>query len=223
MGTEMFHFPTFPPHGLYIHPVVTPHHWCWVSPFGHPRITARLTTPRGLSRPPTSFIGSWYQGIHRTPLTTYNNTYKHTPTAPHTSAPPPRPECRQTTKNSTKHTNQKLIRHALQNKDARIHYALLKQHTPTTEHPSHTPPQGTINKTFRIMGTEETCVPSEPRQCVTNKPASQPTMTPESITDGPLRQARLMFHPRAPRAAHSATTGAPWRPQPPRKCSLERR
>lgn len=67
MGTEMFHFPTFPPHQLYIHWVVTRHHSCWVSPFGHPRITARLTTPRGLSRPTTSFIGSWYQGIHRTP------------------------------------------------------------------------------------------------------------------------------------------------------------
>ena len=80
MGTEMFHFPTFPPHRLYIHRAVTPHNWCWVSPFGHPRITARLTTPRGLSRPTTSFIGSWYQGIHRTPLNTYNNTHKHTPT-----------------------------------------------------------------------------------------------------------------------------------------------
>ena len=78
MGTEMFHFPTFPPHPLYIQRWVTPHHWCWVSPFGHPRITARLTTPRGLSRPTTSFIGSWCQGIHRTPLNTYNNTYKHT-------------------------------------------------------------------------------------------------------------------------------------------------
>lgn len=67
VGTEMFHFPTFPPHSLYIQLVVTRHHSCWVSPFGHPRITARLTTPRGLSRPTTSFIGSWYQGIHRTP------------------------------------------------------------------------------------------------------------------------------------------------------------
>ena len=28
-----------------------------VSPFGHPRITARLSAPRGLSQPPTSFIG----------------------------------------------------------------------------------------------------------------------------------------------------------------------
>ncbi len=80
MGTEMFHFPTFPPHSLYIQLVVTRHHSCWVSPFGHPRITARLTTPRGLSRPTTSFIGSWYQGIHRTPLHTYNNTYKQPPT-----------------------------------------------------------------------------------------------------------------------------------------------
>ena len=50
---------------------VTAHDDCRVSPFGHPRITARLTTPRGLSRPPTSFIGSWYQGIHRAPLITW--------------------------------------------------------------------------------------------------------------------------------------------------------
>jgi hypothetical protein len=50
---------------------VTAHDDCRVSPFGHPRITARLTAPRGLSRPPTSFIGSWYQGIHRAPLKTW--------------------------------------------------------------------------------------------------------------------------------------------------------
>src|SRR5699024_9406844 len=76
-GTEMFHFPAFPPHRLYIQRRVTVHHHCWVSPFGHPRITARLTAPRGLSQPPTSFIGSWCQGIHRVPLNTYNTqTYK---------------------------------------------------------------------------------------------------------------------------------------------------
>ena len=56
-GTEMFHFPAFPPPALYIQTGVTLHHECWVSPFGHPRITARLTAPRGLSQPPTSFIG----------------------------------------------------------------------------------------------------------------------------------------------------------------------
>ena len=82
----MFHFPTFPPHTLYIQMRVTRHHSCWVSPFGHPRISARLTAPRGLSQPPTSFIGSWCQGIHRTLLHTYN-------------------------------------------KDARVHCAVLKQHT----------------------------------------------------------------------------------------------
>src|SRR5699024_12440330 len=72
-GTEMFHFPAFPPHILYIQMRVTLHHECWVSPFGHPRITARLTAPRGLSQPPTSFIGSWCQGIHRAPLHTYTH------------------------------------------------------------------------------------------------------------------------------------------------------
>lgn len=35
---------------------VARHHSCWVSPFGNPRIHARLTAPRGLSQPPTSFI-----------------------------------------------------------------------------------------------------------------------------------------------------------------------
>jgi hypothetical protein len=69
-GTEMFHFPAFPPHTLCIQVRVTPHDWCRVSPFGHPGITAWLTAPPGLSRPPTSFIGSWCQGIHRSPLTT---------------------------------------------------------------------------------------------------------------------------------------------------------
>ena len=58
VGTEMFHFPTFPPHTLYIQVRVTPHDWCWVPPFGHPRINAPLPTPRGLSQARTSFIGS---------------------------------------------------------------------------------------------------------------------------------------------------------------------
>jgi hypothetical protein len=45
----------------------------WVSPFGHPRITAWLPTPRGLSQAPTSFIGSWCQDIHRLPLVACHN------------------------------------------------------------------------------------------------------------------------------------------------------
>ena len=73
VGTEMFHFPTFPPLALCVQARVTGHNSSRVSPFGHPRITARLAAPRGLSQPPTSFIGSQCQGIHHAPL----NTYKH--------------------------------------------------------------------------------------------------------------------------------------------------
>src|SRR5579883_3224424 len=83
-GTEMFHFPGFPPPALYIQAGVTPHHGCRVPPFGHPRINARLTAPRGLSRPPTSFIGSWYQGIHHAPFITYT----HPPTRRVHTRPP---------------------------------------------------------------------------------------------------------------------------------------
>src|SRR5574339_197287 len=68
VGTEMFHFPTFPPTALCVQAEVTGHDSSWVSPFGHPRITARLPTPRGLSQAPTSFIGSWCQGIHHVHL-----------------------------------------------------------------------------------------------------------------------------------------------------------
>ena len=71
VGTEMFHFPTFPPHTLCVQVWVTGHDSCRVSPFGNPRIKARLAAPRGLSQPPTSFIGSWCQGIHRAPLLTW--------------------------------------------------------------------------------------------------------------------------------------------------------
>jgi len=38
---------------------------------GNPRITVWLSTPRGLSQIPTSFFGSWCQGIHRAPLKTW--------------------------------------------------------------------------------------------------------------------------------------------------------
>jgi hypothetical protein len=67
VGTEMFHFPTFPLPALYIQAGVTrsPCGPGGVSPFGHPRITVRLSTPRGLSQITTSFFGSTCQGIHR--------------------------------------------------------------------------------------------------------------------------------------------------------------
>jgi hypothetical protein len=68
VGTEMFHFPTFPPNALCVQAQVLRLSSEWVSPFGHPRITARLSTPRGFSQTPTSFIGSRCQGIHHVHL-----------------------------------------------------------------------------------------------------------------------------------------------------------
>ena len=59
---------------------VTRHHSCRVSPFGHPRIIARLTAPRGLSQPPTSFIGSYAKASTMCPKTL--TTQKTTRTKP---------------------------------------------------------------------------------------------------------------------------------------------
>jgi hypothetical protein len=70
VGTEMFHFPTLPPYALCVQAPVTGHDPSRVSPFRNPRINVRLPTPRGFSQAPTSFIGSWCQGIHRVPLIT---------------------------------------------------------------------------------------------------------------------------------------------------------
>ena len=65
-----------------------------------------MATPRGITQPHTSFIGSACQGIHHTPVT------KHTDT--------------QT--NRYKHQNTK-------KKDTRVHYTVLTQHNPTHKQP----------------------------------------------------------------------------------------
>ena len=93
VGTEMFHFPTFPPNALYIQAPVTGLSSSWVSPFGHPRITARLPTPRGLSQAPTSFIGSWCQGIHHLLLIAcrHKDARVHCEVLNIRPAPPPHP------------------------------------------------------------------------------------------------------------------------------------
>src|SRR5690349_9306603 len=67
----MFHFPALPPPALCVQAGVTGNYARQVSLFGNPRINAWLPAPRGLSQAPTSFIGSWCQGIHRAPLSTW--------------------------------------------------------------------------------------------------------------------------------------------------------
>ena len=142
VGTEMFHFPTFPPHALCVQARVTPHDWCGVPPFGNPRINARLTAPRGLSQPPTSFIGSWCQGIHRVPLTTW----------PH--------------KNPTHHPRKEMLcgptrtpRTNKKSKDARVHCAVLNVR-PDTHHTTpptrHSPARQTVVRDTGRPCREET-------------------------------------------------------------------
>jgi hypothetical protein len=108
---------------------VTRHHSCRVSPFGHPRIHARLTTPRGISQPPTSFIGSQCQGIHHAPLNTYNTKPKnesptHTPKRAHAGI---RKIAHQTPKSPHHPTGRHEHNRCL---DARNHYPQIKHHTP---------------------------------------------------------------------------------------------
>jgi hypothetical protein len=53
-GTEMFQFPRFASHRLWIQRWIREHYLAWVPPFGHPRITACLRLPaayRSLPRP----------------------------------------------------------------------------------------------------------------------------------------------------------------------------
>ena len=61
----MFQFPRFPLPALCVQAGVPIHDDWRVSPFGYLRIKAWSTAPRSFSQPPTSFIGSRRQGIHR--------------------------------------------------------------------------------------------------------------------------------------------------------------
>ncbi len=56
--TEMFHFTGLPSPALCVQAGIRAHYHAWVPPFGDPRIKGRSAPPRGLSQPPTSFIGS---------------------------------------------------------------------------------------------------------------------------------------------------------------------
>lgn len=186
-GTEMFHFPAFPPHTLYIQVQVTRHHSRRVSPFGHPRITARLTAPRGLSQPPTSFIGSSCQGIHRVLLHTYNTNTTQNP-----------PENR----NKRSRSQQGLDDCITSKKDTRVHCTILKQHTTTNHHPHMSP----CHSRRCISGSPETTthmrVASEPQQCDDNRSHHQPAATRHPNGT----------HPATTSSTHPRPT--PYRPKP---------
>jgi hypothetical protein len=66
--TKMFQFTGLPSRALCIQARIRAHYHAWVSPFGSSGIKGWSAPPPELSQPPTSFIGSWRQGIHRVPL-----------------------------------------------------------------------------------------------------------------------------------------------------------
>ena len=64
-GTEMFQFPGFASPRLCIQPAISLRRGCPIRTSADQR---SLASPRGFSQRATSFIASWRQGIHRTPL-----------------------------------------------------------------------------------------------------------------------------------------------------------
>ena len=118
---------------------VTRHNSCWVSPFGNPRIHARLTAPRGISQPPTSFIGSRCQGIHHAPLNTYNTKQNQ--------------KFKQNFEIAHQHQTPKRLL-----SDARNHYPQIKHHTPPPKRGNNTnppPPGGRYHPRFPHLQGEE--------------------------------------------------------------------
>src|SRR5262249_40854122 len=70
-GTEMFHFPAFPPPALCVQAGATGHYARSGFPIRTSPDRRLVADSQGLSQAPTSFLGSWYQGIHRVPLLTW--------------------------------------------------------------------------------------------------------------------------------------------------------
>ena len=207
-GTEMFHFPAFPPHTLYIQVQVTGHNSSQVSPFGHPRINARLPTPQGLSQAPTSFIGSRCQGIHRVPfeachsqILNKNNkdtlTYKIT--TPHTD-PDTHPNPHQTL-----HEGETGARRAASSARQMLASTIqISNTTKTTRKPAH-------------QGRDAKKLPEEPPPPTPRPPGTITPGTPRAGRDASDTQQRALppsTTPTAPRTGHhrAAARGISRRP-----------
>jgi hypothetical protein len=188
----MFHFPTFPPHALCVQARVTPHDWCGVPPFGHPRINARLAAPRGLSQPPTSFIGSWCPGIHRVPLTTWPHNYN----TPHTH---PGRSRRTRTPNPTGALRGPAIK-----EDARVHCAVLNDQPATIRTAPPTPTRPPPPVTPRLGGTRTRTAPTE----TTDPPGrGRSASTPRRARSLRTQQRAYDPPPPRPRSPHPPPTG----------------
>ncbi len=187
---------------------MTGHDSSQVSPFGHPRINARLPTPQGLSQAPTSFIGSWCQGIHHAPSVachnnTTTNTSNHTqpPTSP---TPAPHKQQGQTRdKSGTGHSH----RHT---------HIMHKKHAQQMHYKTRTTPPATTNMTTsaaRNKHAKTTALQKNYR----NKDASRPLCS--SQTTNPTHHRYAARHPpptggRGP-THHAQTMREPEQPHDP--------
>ena len=180
----MFHFPTFPPLTLCVQVRVTGHDSSWVSPFGHPRITAWLPTPRGLSQAPTSFIGSWCQGIHHVPFIACLNNVKTTQLQrplPPTPIKGGQHKKSHKTPTSIPSNHQPEHRSAppgtMRASDARVHYPDLKQQP-------HQPPATPTQGDHQTKGGTEQPATTHPARAQQPKPP-EPHQTNSPDPSGP--------------------------------------
>ena len=179
---------------------MTRHHSCRVSPFGHPRINARLATPRGLSQPPTSFIGSQCQGIHHAPLNTYNTNYKN---QLEKKLHHNKPHTRQPQKATRQHVRL----------DARNHYPQIKHHTPPPRWSDNTPPDPQTENNGPVVSGPNSVSGS----IDSHDPVEPITFACRAPTDSPLQTAGTHIPTTAShrRGGGGTLTGI--------RCSLERR
>ncbi len=174
-----------------------------VPPFGHPRINAWLPTPRGLSQAPTSFFGSWCQGIHPVLLPTSPTRQHHPPHHHHDTRPGSRTRDRSTMSTSPAKT-----------KDARVHCAVLNQQPGT--HPSaptrHHPPPPT-----RAIGTSRSEDQAEPTKANTPPP---PTTEEPPLRGSPHHGGAhsTRHRPTTAERHHQSATGSLF-PQDPTVCT----
>src|SRR5690349_12807835 len=182
---------------------VTRHDSRRVTPFGHPGITARLTAPPGLSRPPTSFIGPWYQGIHRPPLPTYPHT-QHIPTDEPQTPRCSRPLCKsQPTTNPPPPTTHPDSPRSCLAPRQQPHPTSRRDHEPAGPHPDRRQPAPTTGAEHHHA--RGTVVPSEPQQGARRRPDP----------DRPARSAPA-HTPRPPRPNQGNRTDARGRTRPTR-------
>ena len=178
-GTEMFHFPAYPP----ARRLVPPHQGWRVPPFGDPGIKALSAAPPGLSRPHTSFIGPVRQGIHHCALTSDAPASPAKTKFANTSDDTSTQHVKMITKRPNEHPRNKSRSPFEINRNkkkklflARVHYPVLKPptHTGPTNAPTKKTPTkpGDIGPAHQNTRTEKH--PHKPPAVAVREPKSMP-------------------------------------------------